>query len=107
MATLKKFDLEFAVVVGGGEFPYDMLRYDRCFPYSEQRDAAALGQYGWTKRAVVVARYHGQPGSWTPARWESFGWQFKDADRVDPLKLQSDLNNIFEKERAAKAETPR
>lgn len=67
-----KFDLEFGVVTGQGEFPWDMLRYDHCVPAMEI-DSGALPEI-WP-RAVVVKRYSGQPGGWTEGRWDSFGWK--------------------------------
>ena len=62
-------------VQGGGEFPVDMLRYDRLAPYSES-DSYAIAESireGTGKRTVQVTRY--AEARWTPTvgRWESFG----------------------------------
>lgn len=58
------------VVEGGGDFPMDMLRYDRCCPYQEA-DSATIGGEGRRQVAVMVPG----GGSLTEARWESFGWK--------------------------------
>jgi hypothetical protein len=62
-------------VVGSGEFPVDMLRYDLCWPSSEQDSgltAEAAGDHVRFKRT----RYITLRGLKTPtvARWASFGW---------------------------------
>lgn len=63
-------------VRGRGVFPYDMLRYDRCFPDS-QIDAAKLdgdiGEGG--RRIVTLVQRHDSPRPHvTPERWASYGW---------------------------------
>lgn len=74
------FELDYAVVSGSGTFPFDMLRHDRAFPSRETEssklDWNPMNRTGFF-RAVVVARYKGSPGSWTPERWRSFGWRFE------------------------------
>ena len=57
-------------VIGSGPFPFDMLRYDCCWPYSSE-DASRLPLEG--RRKVTLAS--GRRGSPTHARWESFGWK--------------------------------
>lgn len=71
----KKPDKIYAVVVGFGEFPLDMLRYDGCYPESQEAVAHAVNRDG--SRAVVVARPVGknQQPIFTDARWESFLWK--------------------------------
>ena len=65
-----------ATVEVNGAFPVDMLRYDRCYPASEE-DAKAIAQslagterepYRVTVKALSPSREH-----WTKARWRSFG----------------------------------
>lgn len=51
-------------VEGNGVFPYDMLRYDRAFLLSDDRDTSR-------QRRVPVAGLT-RP---TIARWNSFGWR--------------------------------
>jgi hypothetical protein len=70
----KELKKEFAVVVGSGPFPFDMLRYDACFP-GDESNSRELGHGHYNhNRVVVVAKYTQQPGNWTPDRWKSFGW---------------------------------
>lgn len=64
-------------VEGSGEFPYDMLRYDQCWPQSEANDvyklsAHPLGQLARAIRQVTLVSIKSMP---TVARWESFGWK--------------------------------
>ena len=62
-------------VEGNGEFPWDMLRYDRCWPASEDQ-IVALAPYHrgelFKNTRQVKMRGLNEP---TPARWESFGWK--------------------------------
>ncbi len=79
MAARKTF---YFAVVGRYTFPYDMLRYDRCYPYSEQTDSPGLSvgpgfdfDY-WSRPRVVVLVAQWEAGYRnTPGRWESFGWR--------------------------------
>jgi hypothetical protein len=56
------------MVEGSGQFPIDMLRYDRATPH-QQSDASAIMEDG--KRRLEV-RMDDKP---TVGRWESFGWR--------------------------------
>lgn len=60
--------IEFAVV-GAGDFPTDMLRYDKCWPASEH-NSLLVGGFGDTRR--VELRGLKMP---TDARWRSFNWK--------------------------------
>lgn len=71
----KEMKLEYAVAVGAGPFPFDMLRYDHCFPASESYSSEVGHDHYEHDRVVIVAKYRHQPGNWTPARWKSFGWE--------------------------------
>lgn len=77
---MAKVRIEFAAVVGSGDFPVDMFRYDFCSPATES-DSYGAGQgdtlAGCGLRVVVVKRIIAPDvvgGSWTPDRWRSFGW---------------------------------
>lgn len=77
MTRRHRGELYTFTVEGAGEFPYDMLRYDACWPYSEGHDSgklSRLGVAGHERRRVVLqsAQEHGPQ----PARWQSFGWRF-------------------------------
>lgn len=55
-------------MTGSGEFPLDMLRYDRAFP-DTQADVKIL-EAGRAPRRVTLVSYR-----WpTTERWRSFGW---------------------------------
>jgi hypothetical protein len=95
MATMKKTHVAQAVlVVGGGTFPIDMLRYDSCIPFSEQ-DSFAIDREG--RRAVALRRFS-QDGGAVPsnvqARWQSYGWRFVGLFSVE--RFQCDRAALIE-----------
>lgn len=60
---------------GFGEFPYDMLRHDACWP-ARGEDAGRIEAHGrhavgGMGRYTVRLHSHRRP---TPERWESFRW---------------------------------
>ena len=63
--------IEFEVE-GKGEFPLDMLRYDRCWP-AHELDSNLIGSvvHAQLKRVVGLVGLK-LP---TEARWASFGWR--------------------------------
>ena len=70
-------------VMGHGDFPFDMLRYDMCFP-KDTGDAHTLGDDRMKvvltdNRRVTLITYHSHK-QWEPttARWNSFGWGVMD-----------------------------
>ncbi len=73
-----------AKVVGSGPFPVDMLRYDVCYP-DTQEDATAIVhsvkilplEDRPTSVTLVQASAFKQP-NWTPLRWRSFGWTLEE-----------------------------
>lgn len=63
-------------VTGRGDFPWDMLRHDRCFPATGE-DAAKLPRPDSpTQRAIRMVAM--QLCDITIGRWESFGWAVHD-----------------------------
>lgn len=82
----RKNDTFTFTVRGSGEFPYDMLRYDACWPYSEGHDSPHLSSpNGHGPRTVVLQTQN--PHAPTVRRWESFTWkvlgkgELRDGDR--------------------------
>ena len=69
-------------VEGMGEFPYDMLRYDGCYPRTEA-DSAELSRHSTRRRIVqlIAERQPGEPLA-TPERWESFNWRVIGTEEV-------------------------
>lgn len=62
-------------VRGGGQFPFDMLRYDQCFP-SAETESPLLGLRNGEYRQVELQRYTETAKDYpTVGRWLSFGWQ--------------------------------
>ncbi len=89
------------VVEGKGDFPIDMLRYDRAVPATE-RDANTITREGrtelvddgkgntvWTTsaRRVSLVRYS-SAGKSGPCieRWRSFGWRVVEVEWSDGTK---------------------
>lgn len=70
MATKKRFEF---TVEGTGEFPFDMLRYDCCWPKSEAHDSHLLSGETRDRRRIVLLTDN--PHAPTVGRWESFTWR--------------------------------
>jgi hypothetical protein len=82
----------FRVVQGlhGGSFPVDMLRYDSCWPRTENdsanisltfsMDLMDKSLFDSVKRELMTTGIELVTNSKyiTRARWESFGWQVKE-----------------------------
>lgn len=62
-------------VRGAGEFPFDMLRYDMCWPASPD-DVAQMMSTG--RRTVTL--HTPVTTSPTTGRWDSFLWQVTEVD---------------------------
>jgi hypothetical protein len=90
--------LEYAAVVGRGEFPYDMLRYDQCWPASEQRDVPQMNSvyedYRYC-RIIIVARRRDLNRAWTSERWTSFGWSLFSAVGMGEYSLREEATKRF------------
>jgi hypothetical protein len=66
------------MVAGHGTFPFDMLRYDHCWPETEAKDSHKLDTPSmdgddWA-RERVVALLTDSPNAPTVGRWKSMGW---------------------------------
>jgi hypothetical protein len=86
-------------VTGRGDFPWDMLRHDRCFP-ATTADAMKLERPDSpTQRAIRLVA--SQLADITPARWESFGWKVHDIDEdgsvyvEDKWRVRQEANRKF------------
>ncbi len=60
------------VVEGSGTFPYDMLRYDHCWPESEGRDSPLLDGHQNKRQVTLLTDSQFAP---TEGRWASFTWK--------------------------------
>lgn len=61
-------------VTGRGEFPLDMLRYDSCWPTSQESTSAMTRSFHPRNHGPHTVAMRGL-ASPTVSRWESFGWQ--------------------------------
>ena len=75
-------EIEFEVT-GGGEFPFDMLRYDSAWPASEAdsrkiaQSYSAPDEESRPKQRTVRLKTRTRV---TNRRWESFGWSVVRVD---------------------------
>lgn len=73
MKSKKKMVYEWFIVVdGSGEFPLDMLRYDSCFPHTENDSYAITHHTG--KRRILLCRRGVNETHASEGRWKSLGW---------------------------------
>lgn len=77
-----KYNFYEFTVEGSGEFPFDMLRYDACYPKT-QDDVAAM-TYGKPFRRSVRLCHGFTTNNFTPTieRWNSFLWAVKDTEQL-------------------------
>jgi hypothetical protein len=72
-------------VEGNGGFPYDMLRYDTCFPLdtlsAQTMEVSSEVRYSGELRTIKLRCIH-RYKTWVPtvARWNSFGWGLKSIE---------------------------
>jgi len=99
MTRARKHVLEWAVVTGSGSFPFDMLRYDACFPAFEAQISLFEKYSNIKRRSIVVGRWRCQPGEWTPERWRSFTWQWQGpfSELYEARQVADRLNAAAEK----------
>ncbi len=83
-------------VEGTGQFPFDMLRYDACFPLNENEANSLVypdhtGRHGANRnpdalgrRSFRLQRVSPNPSGPTERRWESFGWHVTACESVNP-----------------------
>jgi hypothetical protein len=80
MARSQPPELFTFIVEGNGVFPFDMMRYDQCWPYTGE-DSAKLDHHydsGGIRRVTMQTfgdRFTNRP---TRARWASFTWRVLD-----------------------------
>lgn len=78
----EKLYVTYLTVSGHGDFPIDMLRYDRCVPRTQidveniQRRTVMLdGKRVDEPRLVNLVRYCVSDTPAEAGRWQSFGWK--------------------------------
>lgn len=71
-------------VEGSGPFPIDMLRYDHCWPETEQSSSGQIYDSFISRRKNFPRYKIALVGVMPPtrARWESFGWKLIDERKV-------------------------
>lgn len=61
-------------VTGRGDFPIDMLRYDRAFPATEEDSYKIKYTFGTPSKNEPTIKLKSNLRGPTTARWASFGW---------------------------------
>ena len=71
---MKSTTVHFFTVEGSSRFPFDMLRYDRCWPATEGESITLAQQAADNtgKRIIGLMSTTKPP---TEGRWASFGWK--------------------------------
>jgi hypothetical protein len=72
-------DITDITVSGRGEFPFDMLRYDQCYP-ADAVTASMLATAGTDRHQRMMKFRTSNSINVHPARWESFGWKVEKID---------------------------
>lgn len=82
-------DIVFGKVMGSGEFPLDMLRYDCCAPASEEdsgviRSINSSYQRDWVVyvKKVLHKKRRKRDVVFTEGRWNSFGCSIREVENV-------------------------
>lgn len=78
------------VVKGQGNFPHDMLRYDKCYPVYET-DTGKMHSHNSESVEITL---HTQRQTITPRRWESFCWKIIEAYELGKDGYRRDLNPV-------------
>jgi hypothetical protein len=69
-------------VTGSGNFPFDMLRYDQCFPATQDATVSINSKLPGD-RSVEIRRYVSDKTTMpTVGRWASFGWTVSNTSTV-------------------------
>lgn len=76
-------------VQGRGDFPWDMLRYDRVWPLTEPNPHRMDKSEAWRELRTVEVVGHGC----TVDRWASFLWSVEDPENVIELGVGNDNAN--------------
>ena len=86
-------------VRGSGEFPWDMLRYDRVYPTTEPAPDRYAEADKW--KLIRTVKVEGQ--GCTPDRWASFGWKVVDAEDVSTsVKFAERMEESYQQARGRK-----
>lgn len=64
-------------VEGSKDFPFDMLRYDACYPATSE-DAIKLAARD-SRKITLISTIIAEP---TAGRWNSFGWVVIDKETI-------------------------
>lgn len=73
-------------VTGFGTFPYDMLRYDGCYPHSQQ-DVSEMENTSETRSVTLRRVVFDKPREPEIARWNSFLWSVdRESIQTTPVR---------------------
>ncbi len=69
-------------VEGEGRFPFDMLRYDACYPNTTEDAVALVQATPGSKYSLCLTKVTDTPVGFTPSRWISFGCRILHNTRI-------------------------
>ena len=79
----RKHTIWRAKVSGIGEFPIDMLRYDRAHPEYENDSGTVVATFSGRHSRETVTIVGGMSGGPTKDRWSSFLWGVEEWEWID------------------------
>lgn len=97
LVSPRKHEPLFFMVVGAGEFPFDMLRYEGAHPALENQSRKLYSDKRDRRCVALAKRSEGYPCG---PRWLSFGWEVTGTAE-DPYTAAS-WADAFDAEQAAK-----
>ena len=68
------------IVEGDGRFPFDMFRYDQCWPASEAHSLRLADE--WTAPRRIIILITDSVTAPTADRWQSHGWNVVHTERM-------------------------
>ena len=81
---LAKVYLFRLTVKGSGEFPFDMLRYDGCFPEAERESGKLYYHASFEHpREIELHMVSFNDKGPTKGRWQSFGWNVVKTEQLN------------------------
>lgn len=87
-------EIVYAKIMGSGEFPLDMLRYDSCSPATEEDSGIIRSTFDWHRsnltdgnwvvlvKKVLREKRRKNDNVFTAGRWNSFGCSVQEVENV-------------------------
>jgi len=79
--------VRYFTVTGRGRFPFDMLRYDQCWPCTQEDVTIMCNDRELSTERSVTLMTNSTKGVPMGERWSSFGWRSGKAESYAPPRL--------------------